>query len=353
MDGNKKVTIIDVAELAGVSKGTVDRVVHNRGEVSKKSAEKVRKAIEQLNYQPNLYASMLASRKVPMIALLIPKFAEGEYWEKLSDGFLRGGETATTFKIETRIFKYDQYSLESFRAACSEVLDAAPDGVVFSPFFKNDSALFVSSLAKAGIPYVYVDTKLEDDRHFASFGMPMYKSGSLCAHLLTERCRPEEVDEIAIVRITHDKSRQADPTVNRREGFLDYIGQNFPDCQIHNVFINPSRPGEIYDTLDAFFGQHPNVRYVVMLNSRVYLIGDYLAKNPVEGRRVIGFDALDRNVECLKNGSVQILIAQHTEDQSYLAVMALVDWLLFQKRPQRQDNFMHMDILSALNVENY
>ena len=46
----KKITIFDVAEKAGVSKGTVDRVLHNRGEVSRKSAEKVRKAIEELNY---------------------------------------------------------------------------------------------------------------------------------------------------------------------------------------------------------------------------------------------------------------------------------------------------------------
>ena len=49
----KKITIFDVAEKAGVSKGTVDRVLHNRGEVSRKSAEKVRKAIEELNYEPN------------------------------------------------------------------------------------------------------------------------------------------------------------------------------------------------------------------------------------------------------------------------------------------------------------
>ena len=41
-EGNK-VTINDVAKAAGVSKGTVDRVLHNRGEVSRKSKEKVLK----------------------------------------------------------------------------------------------------------------------------------------------------------------------------------------------------------------------------------------------------------------------------------------------------------------------
>ena len=57
------VTINDVAKAAGVSKGTVDRVLHNRGEVSKKSKEKVLRVIEELGYKPNLYASMLASEE--------------------------------------------------------------------------------------------------------------------------------------------------------------------------------------------------------------------------------------------------------------------------------------------------
>ena len=76
MDKNGKITIIDVARKAGVSKGTVDRVVHNRGEVSKKSAEKVKKAIEELRYQPNLYASLLASKKAHVIACLLPTFGK-------------------------------------------------------------------------------------------------------------------------------------------------------------------------------------------------------------------------------------------------------------------------------------
>ena len=47
------VTINDVAKAAGVSKGTVDRVIHNRGEVSEKSRKKVLKVIEELGYKPN------------------------------------------------------------------------------------------------------------------------------------------------------------------------------------------------------------------------------------------------------------------------------------------------------------
>ena len=67
--GGNKVTINDVAKAAGVSKGTVDRVLHNRGEVSRKSKEKVLKVIEELGFKPNLYASLLASQ--PRVALQV------------------------------------------------------------------------------------------------------------------------------------------------------------------------------------------------------------------------------------------------------------------------------------------
>ena len=51
----EKTRIKDIAERAGVSVGTVDRVLHNRPNVSKKSLEKVQKALDEMDYRPNMY----------------------------------------------------------------------------------------------------------------------------------------------------------------------------------------------------------------------------------------------------------------------------------------------------------
>ncbi|MGN0201573.1 MAG: substrate-binding domain-containing protein [Candidatus Cryptobacteroides sp.] len=349
----KKITIFDVAEKAGVSKGTVDRVLHNRGEVSPKSAEKVRKAIEELNYEPNLYASLLATRKNRVIACVLPKYTPGEYWQKIHEGFEAGGELAASLNVGTSVFFYDQYDAASFREACSRMIESKPSGVVLPPLFKNDAMEIAGVLKDNDIPYVYVDTKLEDGNYFAYFGMPMYKSGYLCASLLTDRCTPEQVDEVLIVRIRRDKSRQSDPTINRRAGFSDFMDANFPQTRIHTVFIDPSDPASIEPTMSAFFAEHPRIGYVVMFSSRVHLIAPSLAANPCPGRRVIGFDDLDGNIEAVKQGQVTILISQHTADQSRLAVSTLTDYILMHKVPANRDCYMHMDILTRLNIENY
>ncbi len=350
---DKKITIFDVAAKAGVSKGTVDRVLHNRGEVSRKSAEKVKKAIEELNYQPNFYASLLASKKNHVIACILPEVVEGEYWEKIQNGFLSGGEAVANLNVSTRIFHYDQYDADSFAQACSDLLESNPSGVVVAPLFKSGTMNLVEELHARGIPYVYVDTKLEDGDYFAYYGMPMYKSGYLCAFLLTERCTQEQVKDILIVRIKRDKFSQSDPTINRRAGFLDFIAEHFPESKIDSVFIDPSNPETIEATLEEFFARGVRYKYVAMFNSRVHLISDFLVKHPDPERRVIGYDDLDGNLEALRQGGVDILISQRTESQSSGAVETLADYLIQQKTPAVRDNYMHMDILTRLNIENY
>ncbi|MDD6685503.1 MAG: LacI family DNA-binding transcriptional regulator [Lachnospiraceae bacterium] len=56
----QKVTLEDVAKDAGVGKGTVDRVIHNRGYVSEEARRKVEQSIKKLGYQLNPVASLLA-----------------------------------------------------------------------------------------------------------------------------------------------------------------------------------------------------------------------------------------------------------------------------------------------------
>ena len=83
---NKNYRIKDIAELSGVSTGTVDRILHERGKVSEDARKKVEKILKEIDYQPNLIARSLALKKKYHFIALIPSFHEGEYWAKLSQG---------------------------------------------------------------------------------------------------------------------------------------------------------------------------------------------------------------------------------------------------------------------------
>ena len=347
----EKVTINDIARLTGLSKGTVDRVLHNRGEVSKKSFEKVMAVIREQGYEPNLYASFLANKKKRVIAIVLPHPEPGSYWELATSGIQKIGEEEQPFGIETSLVTYNEFQADSFREACTKVLQEQVSGVVIAPMFQYETQVFVQELGSRNIPYVFVDTKLDTpDGHLAFFGIPSYKSGFLCADMLLQG---EKAQEVLVVRITRDKERQSDPTLIRRAGFLDYMREHNPGCTIRSLFVSPTDAAVTDEALSSFFKEFPQVKHVVMFNSRIHLIVPFLERHPFPGRRVIGFDNLDANLRALENGTVTMLIAQHPERQVQEAVHSLSEFLVFRRKPKEADNHMHMDLLTRFNIEDY
>ncbi len=77
---NLPATIFEVAELAGVSIGTVSRVINNRDRVSPKTRQRVLDAMRTLNYQPNSLAQRLASQQTKMIGLVLTQVNDPFYY---------------------------------------------------------------------------------------------------------------------------------------------------------------------------------------------------------------------------------------------------------------------------------
>ena len=347
---NKTATIFDVAEKAGVSRGTVDRVIYGRGRVSQKTRDKVNKAIEELNYSANMNASQLASRKEYKFSCLIPDFKKGDYWEEMNNGFQAAAKDFSAYSIHLTIHHYDQQDVQSFIRESEAILAEQPSGVIMNTVFREKVTEFCKKLEADNIPYAFVDNKIDELDYTLYYGVDPYKSGALGAWLLTARTDPKE---IALVRLLRDPSRKADPNRPRRHGFSDYIEDFFPKCKISTVFIDPDKPGSILSTLETFFEQHPAIRHIAMTNSRIYLLRDYLRKHPSAHRVVVGFDDLEKNLACLKEGIIDCLVTRHIPMQAYNALTIFADCIIRNKRPEHKNHFVHMDILTQMNLDNY
>ncbi|MDX1642593.1 MAG: LacI family DNA-binding transcriptional regulator, partial [Balneolaceae bacterium] len=80
---NKKITIYQVAQRAGVAISTVSRVLNNSPNVSDKTKQKVNEAISELNFRPQVSARKLASQQPQMLAIAVPSFTTPYYNEVL------------------------------------------------------------------------------------------------------------------------------------------------------------------------------------------------------------------------------------------------------------------------------
>ena len=348
-----KVTVTDVAREAGVSIGTVDRVLHERGEVSEKTKVKVKEAIRKLGYEMNLNASLLAKKDDLMIASIQPIHDKGDYWDNICTGYRMGRKDCVKFGTQGKVWFFSQFDSEDFKKTCAEVLAANPDGVILPPFFPAEAKIFADELNRRHIPYILIDTKLDCSGYLAFFGTSMNRSGELCAHLLTERLTKEEVKKILYIRLLRDKDNRSDPTVNRRRGFYDFLNKNFPDCRIITLMIDTQDPESANKDLEHIFEMHPDIELVAMLSSRIHLVCETLKKHRKPGSRFIGFDNLDKNIAALKDGTVDVLIASKITKLSYSAYCLLSEHLALKKEVTEREHHLHLDILTKYNLDNY
>ena len=344
----KKYRIKDIAKLAGVSVGTVDRVLHGRGEVSESSRSKVTEVLKNIDYQPNVFASTLASKKTYIIICILPHYQTGEYYEAMETGISKAAKEFGDWNISIHMNYFNQFDETSFQEICAEVSQTKPDAVLLVPTFREIALSFVSLLEQDNIPYVFIDSEVENAKPLSYFGQHSYQSGFLAAKLLTDTL--SEKKEIVQFRMMRRSQSISNQTSSREAGFSAYIKTMHPEITIRQMELNAIDESENYQLLDEFFNWHPDITSAIIFNSRAYIIGEYFQKRSMKHISLVGYDLLERNVACLKNNTIQFLIGQRPEKQGYNAIRALARYLAL-KQPVKWKNFMPMDILTKENID--
>lgn len=111
---NKKITIYQVAQRAGVAISTVSRVLNNSPNVSQKTKDKVNEAISALNFRPQVSARKLASREPQMLAIAVPSFTTPYFNEVLKGVKDEIKDLDLDIVIYNTGSKYPQEGIENF-----------------------------------------------------------------------------------------------------------------------------------------------------------------------------------------------------------------------------------------------
>ena len=349
---SRRVTIKDIAELAQVSIGTVDRVLHNRGEVNAGTYQRVMSFVEELGYTPNLLAKSLASKKNFRISALIPEAGEGNpYWKKPLEGILQASDELKDFNTMVRVYNYDPGEEASFVLQFESLLSGIPDGVIAAPHFHAAALKFSAICAGKGIPLILIDTDFDSGSRLAYFGQDARQSGLVAGKLMHYGLPP--CSSVLILNLAPNKAVTRHMK-RREEGFMEYFEKTLPEACIHAsvLAIDLSLPGEPERSLGEVFTLHEDIKGIFVTNSRAHLIAPFLARSNRKHLLVIGYDLIDANREYIENGTIDFLICQKPEEQGYKTVMALFNYLL-TGRIAEAINHSPIDILINENAGYY
>ena len=325
----ERIRIKDIAKRSGVSVGTVDRVLHNRPNVSEPARKKVEKALAEMNYQPNMYASALAYNKSYTFFLFIPKHEEETYWQEIEEGAAKAMESRRDFHIDVKFIYYERFNDESFRTKSKECLQQKPDGVVV----------------------ILLDSYMPELKPLSFYGQDSLSSGFFAAKILMMKAFDNQ--EIMLMKQMKNGHVSSTQQVNREVGFRNYMKTFFPDVKIIEVNLPRESSKEEYaNILEDYFTTHPNTHHCITLNSKAYIVGEFLLKTYRNNIQIMGYDMVAKNAECIKKGSISFLIAQHAYQQGYSCVDALFRTIVLKKKVQPV-NYMPIELIMKENIDFY
>src|SRR6184192_2831238 len=156
------VRIKDIAQKAGVSTGTVDRVLHNRGRVAPEVEKRILDIIAEMGYEPNLIARALGSKKTYRIAALIPDPACDYYWREPQLGIEKAENAIKQYGVQVHQYIFNPYEVSSYIGQAKKLTESNPDGIFLSPIFYHDTLPFFKEWQDKNIPFVLFNTHIAE-----------------------------------------------------------------------------------------------------------------------------------------------------------------------------------------------
>ena len=346
---SKNIRIKDIAMLAGVSTGTVDRVLHKRGRVSKEAEEKVSKILNEIDYKPNPIARSLGSNKKYRIIALIPDPLQNPYWEEANRGLVQAQAEWARYGIRIDLHPFDMCGKESFKKSGQEVLSAKPDGVLAAPIF-YDEALPVFNLFKSNnIPYIFFNTNIPAAHPMSFIGQDLFQSGKVAGELM--HFGQHLGGNLAVLHLDEDIHNSIH-LIEKERGFRDYFNsKGEPKFEISEFNFNPDDPaftGELQHLL-----ADPDLRGIFVSTSRgTSVVASYLETRGKRDVRLIGYDLLTENLKYLRSGTIDFLINQDPKRQAFLGIRYLVNHLLFKEKTPDLDLFP-LQVITKQNLDSY
>lgn len=345
-----RIRIKDIARLANVSTGTVDRVLHGREGVSEATRQRVEQIIEEYDYQPDILAGALASNKTYRLMVCMPDVVNAHaFWTLPQMGVEKALEELRHFDLYVDYLRFDQHSKSDFTNKVRTVDIHQYDGLLFAPVFSEESAGFLQRWKEAGIPAVLFNSRVDGMDTDGFIGQDAFQSGFLGGRLISYGLAPGR--DLLVVNLSLRKDNYQH-IIRRERGFRAYFEEHSDRVSnLVSVNLNGGDYHTVAEEIARKMGEY-NVAGIFVTNSRVHMVARYLAERGAMNVRLIGYDLLPESVEYLKREYIDYLVSQRPEEQAYLGIRQLFS-LAVLKRKQPHQVLLPIDILTKENVDYY
>ena len=337
------VTIKQIADLCGISRGTVDRVINDRGNVKPETKELILSVAKELGYKPNPAGKALSARKKNPVVGIVLSSEGNPFFDDVIKGLKIASEKYEIYGLKVIWKNMRGYDVES-QLQLIEELESKINALIINPV--NDSKIIeaIDRLVDKGIFVVTLNNDVNKSKRHCYVGSD-YLNGGETAGALLQMIMPNHAD-IGVVMgsskiLGHEK---------RLEGFKNNIKDN-DKFKIVDIIENEDDDISSYDKTKLMLEQYPNINVLFIVAAGVYgACRAVMSLAKQEEMSIIAFDTVPTTVEMMKKKVIKAVIYQHPYRQGQRAMQVAFEYLVNGINPDKSEHIMKNEIKILENL---
>lgn len=339
-----RVTLQQIADRAGVSRGTVDRALHNRGRVKPEVAERIRKIAEDMGYRRNQAGRALALSHMQIRIGVIAQGSETPFIQQILAGVEEEKTTVEAFGAEVLVRKLPLQNADHLLQAMEELKIQRCQGIALMPVEDERVIRAIRDLENEGITVVTFNTDLPDSDREYFVGENAEKSGRTAGGLMAE-ILPENSSVLVLSGYPSNHAH-----AKRTDAFREELRSDRSDIKeievCYNYDVNELTGRLVFEKLSA----NPSIRGIYLASAG--LAGACAAVRSMGNSsvKIISNDITPENIGFLKNGEVRFLIGEDGRRQGMEPVRILFSILFDGVRPEEPYCYGNIAIWTKNNL---
>lgn len=335
-------TLKEIADLAGVSRGTVDRVLNHRGSVNPKTAEKIMNIAQALDYQPNRAGTALAAQKKKYKIGVIVFGRSNLFFDEVMRGVRAKSDELKSYGITTIIRRVD-FEVQAQLDAIDELVADGMSGLVLAPY--NDQAICdkINVLSEAHIPVVTINTDIDGSRRMTYVGSDYFHGGCIAAGLFAL----STTGDTPLGIITGSSSVLCH--TERIRGLESTLSKTYPRIRVNDILENHDDEIESYTVTRQLLSDHPETGALFFTAAGIYGGCKAVTESGLHPR-IITFDEVPTTLDLIKKGTILATISQQPYNQGYRSLDIIFEYLTSGILPENELQYVDHSIIIRENL---
>lgn len=341
-----RVTIKSIADKAQVSRGTVDKVLHDRIGVSSEVRDNIKRIAEEMGYQPNLAGKALAFQKAPLKIGVIILNINDYVFKEIERGVMAAYQELKDFGISVETCIMNSQDAEEQLRCIRKLKKSNISAIALSPLDDQMIRDELEKLTKEKIKIVMFNTYLDNIDKLCFIGQDTKKSGRVAAHLMMKML-PQGGNVLIISGIEKLKA-----VTNRVLGFEEVIQSEFSKLKVIDRVENVIDDTYSYERSMELLSKYNNtINSIYITAGGIGGVGKAILELDRHDIKLVCFDEVPETIELIKKNVIDFTITQDPFKQGYLPIKVIFEYFFQKRTPSNENIYTNIEIRIIDNIE--